>query len=1073
MTEPLQLTYPELARVRTLTAWSELPYVVPELNLVRAVAGLEAWAVLDEGFGDPAGAAAHRRLARLLGEVSRVGVADAFLANAQRLRGEAPPEIVPALSRIDEALAELLGGDDSAGVRAEAAWVELAGSGLLEDLADPQRLSLLCDGIALHESAYAVTGNPTSVEQRRGLLEHTLSAFRSYDGFASQCRVHLDPRLSRISGSYGVALAADEPAKAHQLLQGTVAIIHPQAPDAVVWLYEAVALVERSTGERAGGEDLMASVVAAESPGSRLGERAWRWLVTTGLQHFLSDADRGHVDSVLAPGPGSTADRLLTLVEGDLGLPPTDDVVDLALVALGRLGEDTAVAGRAGRLSTLLADNAPQLDARRRLEVRIALLNAASRLAATAEAAAYTNDLAALLLTRFDAYGDVTDIQRAIDALEALDVNVLPPPQAAGTLGNLTTALRTRARLTGRVDDLDKAGDAAERGVVLTAAWPPEVRAAALSIRATVAHDRYNRDQDPAALEAAIVDWRIAEQTGAQDAAALVSYNLGNALLQREPPGEVDEALRLLEFAVLGLPRPSANAAFAANRLAEAVRQRAGEQAAASELRRAARWSEQAIAWAARTSNETLLRVAWDAGVRAEQDQDFTGAATSYAMVVDAVGGLVTGNQADQGRDTWLAEGFGAPTRAAANWIRAGNPDRAVLVLERGRGLLLRDALGLVPSYEETPTLAQIVASLGQPLLYLVPARDTGFAVLLDPSAGEPMRVLELPGLTESQLGGVAARFHQASAEASANVRGWRLALDRTLAWLKQTLEPAIRELVDAPLSVVPTGSLSFLPVHTAFGGRVVTLAPTAATLAAARAKAGREACASMLVIADPSPTTLAPLRFAAAEAGVATAYAENSVVLSGPDATADQLAARMAGFTALHLACHAVADVADPRASRLILANDQRLDLATLVALDMDSLRLVVLSACETGVPGAKAPDETLTLGTAFFGAGAEGVVSTLWQVADLATLVLVTCLYGFLAENLGPAESLARAQAVLRDGSRTEIEAHLTALTDVGRLPDETLTAVLDELGKRGDASGKPLSTPDYWAAFVFTGC
>lgn len=1073
MTEPLQLTYPELARVRTLSAWSELPYVVPELDLARAVAGLEAWAVLDDGFGDPAGAAAHRRLAELLGEVSRVGVAEAFVANAHRLRREAPPEIVPALSRIDEALAELLRGDESAGVRAEAVWVELAGSGALEELAEPQRVSLLCDGIALHELAFALNGSPTRAEQRRGLLEHTLSAFRAYDGFASQCRVHLDPRLSRISGACAVALAHDEPAKAHQLLQGTVMIIHPEAPDAVVWLYEAIALLERSTGERAGGEDLMASVVAAEPPNSRLGEQARRWLVTTGLQDFLSDGDRAQVDAVLPPGPGSTADRLLSLVEADLGVPPTDDVVDLALLALGRWGEDAVVAGRAGRLSALLADHAPKLDARRRLEVRIALLDAASRLAPTAEVAAYTNDVAALLLTRFDAYGEVMDLQRAIDALGSLDVDGLPVPQAAGTLGNLATALRTRARLTGSVEDLAQAGEVAERGVVLTATGPPEARAAALSIRATVAHDRYQRDQDAAALEAAIADWRTAEQTGEQEGAALVSYNLGNALLQRDSPGEVDEALRLLERAAQGLPRPSADAALAANRLAEAVRRRAGEQAAASELRRAQRWSEQAVAWAAQTSDETLLRVAWDAGVRAEKDQDYTAAATSYAMVVEAVGGLVAGNRADHGRDVWLAEGFGAPTRAAANWIGAGHPDRAVLVLERGRGLLLRDALGLVPSSEETPTLDQIVASLGQPLLYLVPARDTGFALLLDPSAGKPVRVLELPGLTESQLGSVVARFHQAAAEATANVRGWRLALDRTLAWLHQTLSAALGELPDTPLSVVPTGSLSFLPVHTAFGGRAVSLAPTAATLAAARANAAGGTGGSMLVVADPSPTRLATLRFAAAEAGVAAVYAESAVVLSGPDATVDQVAARMAGSTTLHLACHAAADVTDPRASHLILANDQPLEIATLVNLDLDNLRLVILSACETGVPGAKAPDETLTLGTSFFGAGAEGVVSSLWQVADLATLVLVTCLYGFLAENLGPAESLARAQAVLRDKSRAEIEAHLTALRDAGRLPEDTLAVVLDELGKRGDASGKPLSAPDYWAAFVFTGC
>src|SRR5258708_38452920 len=46
------------------------------------------------------------------------------------------------------------------------------------------------------------------------------------------------------------------------------------------------------------------------------------------------------------------------------------------------------------------------------------------------------------------------------------------------------------------------------------------------------------------------------------------------------------------------------------------------------------------------------------------------------------------------GRESWLREAFGLPTRAAYAFARAGEPAAAVVILERGRGLLLTNALG-------------------------------------------------------------------------------------------------------------------------------------------------------------------------------------------------------------------------------------------------------------------------------------------------------------------------------------------------------------------------------------------
>jgi CHAT domain-containing protein len=83
------------------------------------------------------------------------------------------------------------------------------------------------------------------------------------------------------------------------------------------------------------------------------------------------------------------------------------------------------------------------------------------------------------------------------------------------------------------------------------------------------------------------------------------------------------------------------------------------------------------------------------------------------------------------------------------------------------------------------------------------------------------------------------------------------------------------------------------------------------------------------------------------------------------------------------------------------------------------------------------------------------------------------MTFLYGFLADGHGPAAALSQAQSTLRDSTRAELEMRLSALHDSGRLPHATMILMLEELGKRGGPTSTPLSTSDYWAAFVFSGC
>src|SRR5438445_691630 len=101
---------------------------------------------------------------------------------------------------------------------------------------------------------------------------------------------------------------------------------------------------------------------------------------------------------------------------------------------------------------------------------------------------------------------------------------------------------------------------------------------------------------------------------------------------------------------------------------------------------------------------------------------------------------------------------------------------------------------------------------------------------------------------------------------------------------------------------------------------------------------------------------------------------------------------------TALHqrlvapLRAH-VLDEKDPLASALLLVSgdgeDGRLEVRELFRMDLHA-RLVVLSACETGLGQLSRGDELVGLQRAFFYAGTPAVVTTLWKVDDRASFVL-----------------------------------------------------------------------------------
>ncbi|MFK7958745.1 MAG: CHAT domain-containing protein [Lysobacterales bacterium] len=191
----------------------------------------------------------------------------------------------------------------------------------------------------------------------------------------------------------------------------------------------------------------------------------------------------------------------------------------------------------------------------------------------------------------------------------------------------------------------------------------------------------------------------------------------------------------------------------------------------------------------------------------------------------------------------------------------------------------------------------------------------------------------------------------------------------------------------------------------------------------------------------------LGPLPGAKREVETATAVLPMPhQIFSGANAQKSNLTkARSASI--LHFASHAVINTASPRDSYLLLApsekDDGRLSLWEIANGPRLSANLVVLSACSTAVGPNYAGEGVQGLAKAFSLAGAGGVVSSLWPVADNSTTLLMENFYRQLAAEGSPAAALRAAQQQLLQNPPGLLERKLLRRVD--------------------------FSHPYYWAAFI----
>jgi len=194
-------------------------------------------------------------------------------------------------------------------------------------------------------------------------------------------------------------------------------------------------------------------------------------------------------------------------------------------------------------------------------------------------------------------------------------------------------------------------------------------------------------------------------------------------------------------------------------------------------------------------------------------------------------------------------------------------------------------------------------------------------------------------------------------------------------------------------LYIVPRGEIYFVPWGVLDVAYPVAVLPLGGWLVRepTRIKAAQPA----VVAGDPDFAGRFPALPAARKEAEEVAKTYGVAALIGRESTESNLRSSVGtGTGVLHLATHGFFNAEHPLASGLVLSGGDAapviLTVARLVEAPMPA-KLVVLSACETGLASAAAGDDFLGLPRSFYLGGAAAVVSSLWPVDDEGTQIFM----------------------------------------------------------------------------------
>ncbi|WP_431727350.1 CHAT domain-containing protein [Verrucosispora sp. TAA-831] len=652
---------------------------------------------------------------------------------------------------------------------------------------------------------------------------------------------------------------------------------------------------------------------------------------------------------------------------------------------------------------------------------------------------AYRGNLAIALRNRYDAIADTAALDESVRLLRDV-VAQSPPdgPEHSRHQADLANSLHRMGVSTADPDVLDEAAELLRIAADTTMLGRPE-RLMHLANLGSVLLSAATLTREPAALSRAIaVLGDAVGAAGPEDpelAEALL--NLGRAHeLGHQRTGERDaqeEAARAYERLVSTQEAPAQSRALAAQALGH-LRLRAGDNRAA--LDRFAR------------AIDLLDLVAGPGLGRDDQERllgRFPALATTAAACAIELGDLDTAVEVlERGRGVMIAQALGATAgtdqvrrhvpeladrldalhRLLESGEREGSPavgSRHSIVLERDAVLAEIRATAQLKDFLRAPRAAALRAGLGDRTVVIVNVAPQRCDALVLTSTAT--RLVPLPGLTMGDVAGHASGLSDITDER----------LLETLAWLWDVvIGPVLARCgqIGVPMRLwwMPTGPLSFLPLHAAGHHRAgegtarsalhQVVSSYATTLRSLGSGAPRPVSSPLTVAVPQSEDDLA-LPGARREADIVARHlGDATVAVAAERATRQRVLDLLAEADWAHFACHATTDLARPSDSHLSL-HDGPLRVRDLFALRIATTRtrsLAYLSACSTARGGPSLPDENIHLASALQWAGFADVIATFWPVPDPVAVRAADRVYAHM-RGATPARALQATVSELYD--------------------------------------------------------
>ncbi|MBB5126402.1 CHAT domain-containing tetratricopeptide repeat protein [Streptomyces griseoloalbus] len=350
-------------------------------------------------------------------------------------------------------------------------------------------------------------------------------------------------------------------------------------------------------------------------------------------------------------------------------------------------------------------------------------------------------NLAVTLRERALQTDDLTSLREASRlAREALHASQAPPAFQAVRLGNLGVVLQSWHGVTGDTAAADEAIDAARQALAL-APGAGQSRVDRLNHLANALRARFGSTAHVADLDEAV---ELLEEAARQvpygdPALALLLSNLGSARLTKHhatgKPGELEQAVSELGRAVWAVTEHTSTHGTYLRAYGDALRALYHRDGDPGVLRAAEDAYRQAAGTRSLPAYERVL-AAWEWGAAAADGDRWDEALPGYELALELLPFAASGRLVRSDQERGLSRVRGLAAEAAACAVNAGQPERAVLLLEQGRGVLLgrtmatRDGLGRLRGAH--PALAERFARLRQRLdaLEAADAADTAQGLL-------------------------------------------------------------------------------------------------------------------------------------------------------------------------------------------------------------------------------------------------------------------------------------------------------------------------------------------------------